>query len=375
MLTSQPTTSTPVWPDGASLREWEARARAVLDRGAWDFLAGGAGEEWTLDANLSAFRTLGLVPRVLRDVSAPDPRCELLGSRSSLPIAVAPMAYQRLFHPGGEVAVAAAAARAGVPYVVSMLSSSPFSDIAATGATTWLQLYWLRDRRRMQELLDQGEAVGVRGLVLTVDVPAIGVRLRDLANGFALASHVFAVNSDFGDRGRQPSTRESVIATSSASFLDASITWRDIEWIRSRTRLPIILKGIMDPTDAATAADLGVDALVVSNHGGRQLDRAAPSLLVLPEIVDEVAGRCEILLDSGVRSGTDVLVALASGATAVLVGRPLLWGLSVAGQEGCSRVLDILKTELTSGMRIAGCPDLAAVSELRTVSFRPEVRT
>ena len=354
--------------DGASVpavwstADVERLAAERLAPDVWDYVTGGSGDEVTLAANRAAFDRVSVVPRSLVDVSACDTGCDLFGSRSALPLAVAPMAYQRLVHEGGELAAAAAAASAGVPYVVSTLSSEPVDAVAGVGGTTWFQLYWLRDRELVAGLLRRAEDAGCGAVVLTVDVPVLGRRLRDMRNGFALPSWVKPVNTD-GDVGdRVPG--DSVIARHTSAVFDPSLSWRDLEWIRARTRLPLVVKGILDAGDAARAVDLGVDGVVVSNHGGRQLDGALPSVVALPEVVAAVAGRCPVLVDSGVRSGVDVLRALALGAAAVLVGRPVLWGLAAGGERGVTAVLDVLRDEFETALRLAGCPDVASARRL-----------
>ncbi|PSL52106.1 4-hydroxymandelate oxidase [Saccharothrix carnea] len=359
-------------PDVWSTADVERLAAERSAPDVWDYIAGGSGEEVTLAANRAALDRVAVVPRTLVDVSACDTGCELFGATSTLPLAVAPMAYQRLIHDGGERAVAAAAAAAGVPYVVSTLSSDPIEDVAAAGGTTWFQLYWLRDREVMVKLLRRAEEAGCRAVVLTVDVPVLGRRLRDLRNGFALPSWVKPVNTDGEVGERVPG--DSVIARHTSAVFDPSLSWRDLEWIRAHTSLPLVVKGVLDAGDAARAVDLGVRGVVVSNHGGRQLDGAVPSAVALPEVVAAVAGRCPVLLDSGVRSGVDVLRALALGATAVLVGRPVLWGLAAGGERGVTAVLDVLRHEFETALRLAGCPDLASARRL-TVAESPGART
>jgi 4-hydroxymandelate oxidase len=339
-----------------------AAERLAVD--VWDYVAGGSGDEVTLGANRAAFDRVAVVPRSLVDVSACDTGCELFGVESSLPLAVAPMAYQRVIHPDGERAVAAAAAAAGVPYTVSTLSSEPIDVVAGAGGTTWFQLYWLRDRGVVVDLLRRAEEAGCGAVMLTVDVPVLGRRLRDVHNGFALPQGIRPVN--IGDDVDRVSG-DSAIAQHTRTAFDPSLSWRDLAWIRAHTRLPLVVKGVLDAEDAARAVDLGVDGLVVSNHGGRQLDGAVPSVTALPGVVAAVDGRCPVLLDSGVRSGVDVLRALALGATAVLLGRPVLWGLAAGGRQGVTAVLNLLREEFETALRLAGCPDVASARRLTTV--------
>lgn len=348
-----------------SVADAERLAAERLAPDVRDFVSGGAGDEVTLAANRAAFDRVSVVPRSLVDVSGCDTGRDLFGAWSSLPLAIAPMAYQRLVHPDGESGVARAAAAAGVPNVLGMLGAERIEDVAAAGGAHWLQLYWLKDRQVVADLLRRAEGVGCRAVVLTVDVPVMGRRVRDLRNGFALPPGVRPVNigGDVGERR----AGDSAVARHTSAVFDPSLTWRDLDWIRERTRLPLVLKGILDPEDARQAVESGVDGLVVSNHGGRQLDGAVPAVDALPDVVDAVGGRCRVLLDSGVRTGVDVLRALALGADAVLLGRPVLWGLAVAGRRGVTAVLDVIRQEFETALRLAGCRDVEDARRLRTV--------
>ncbi|GJF33010.1 alpha-hydroxy-acid oxidizing enzyme [Kitasatospora sp. NE20-6] len=351
---------TPTMASVDSLAEMERLALAVLPRDRWDFLAGGAGEETTLITNRSALQSVRIVPRVLSGVASADCTEELLGMPSAMPVAIAPMAFQQLFHPAGELAAARAAELAGIPFIASTMSSVPLEEITATGATTWFQLYWLRDRSRTAELVRRAEAAGCTGLVLTVDVPVMARRPRDDRNRFALPDTVHAANL--------PTVQEcGTVAEHTALSIEPALGWSDVEWLRDRTELPIVLKGVLAAEDARIAADTGVDALVVSNHGGRQLDGAITPIDALPAIRKAVAGRCTLFVDSGIRSGLDVLRALALGAHAVLLGRPVLHGLAVGGELGVSHVLGLVRDELRSALLLAGCRDLAAARRLSTV--------
>ncbi|MFD5462153.1 alpha-hydroxy acid oxidase [Kitasatospora sp. NPDC127059] len=344
-------------------------ARAALAPEVWDWLAGGAEREHTLAANRAAFDRLGVVPRVLADVSVCDTATTLVRSRAALPVALAPIAYHRLFHPEGELASARAAAAAGVPFTVGTLSSVGFEELAATGATLWFQLYWLRDRARLLDLVAAAEAAGSECLVVTADVPYMGRRLRDARNAFALPGDVRAALLEGGAAGRahRATADASAVAAHTAELLSPAVTWADLDWLRRQTDLPLVVKGVLDPADALRAAELGAAAVVVSNHGGRQLDRAVPSLTALPAVADALAGRdCQVLLDSGVRGGADVLTALALGASGVLLGRPAIWGLAAGGEPGCTRVLELLAAELRHALGLAGCADLATAATLRT---------
>ncbi|SOB85670.1 alpha-hydroxy acid oxidase [Streptomyces sp. 1331.2] len=343
--------------DPVRLEEFAELARRTLPREVWDFIEGGSGEELTLAANRSALDRIGIVPRVLAGAAGSDTEAELLGARAALPVAVAPMAYQRLVHPEGELATARAAAAAGVPFTVSTLSSQPVEAVTALGGTTWFQLYCQQDPAATTELVRRAEEAGCAALMVTVDVPSMGRRLRDLRNGFALPTDVAAVHLDPAGtrraRERQPGV--SAVAQHTAETFARSLGWDDLARLRGETRLPLIVKGILDPGDAATAASVGADAVVVSNHGGRQLDGAVASVDMLPAVREAVPARCQVLLDSGIRGGTDVLKALALGASGVLLGRPVLWGLAADGEEGVRRVLRLLRTELHSALELSGC--------------------
>jgi 4-hydroxymandelate oxidase len=281
-----------------------------------------------------------------------------------MPIGVAPMAYHRLAHDDGEVATAAAAGAVGALFVVPMLASRAFADIAAAASgPLWLQLYWLRRREALADVLRRAEQAGFRALALTVDAPRLGRRYRDARNGFALPPGVSAVNVDpavMASASKYQAGTSALERHASERF-DPTISWADLEWLRRHSPLPLVLKGVLTGEDAALAVEHGVDALVVSNHGGRQLDGAVPSIDALSEVAEAVAGRIPVLLDGGVRTGGDVFAALALGATAVLVGRPVLWGLACAGADGARAVLEQLGDELDEVMALSGRPRLADI--------------
>ncbi|MDQ1720777.1 MAG: 4-hydroxymandelate oxidase [Pseudonocardiales bacterium] len=350
-----------------SLADFEARAKSLLPPDIWDFVAGGSGCEITMRANRRALDSIAVYPRVLGG-SLSGTETRLLDTPMSMPIAVAPLAYQRLVHPAGEVAMAEAACQAGIPLMLSALSSCPVEQIAPTGVDIWFQLYWMRERRRLEQLIGRAEAAGSTALVVTLDVPILGRRLRDVRNQFALPADVVAANLTEGPTSSAHLARagESAIATHTTELFGPALTWPDLEWLRSRSSLPLAAKGILDPRDAARAVDVGVDAVVVSNHGGRQLDGAPASIIALAAIVAEVGQQCQVLVDSGIRSGMDVLRALALGASGVLVGRPLLWALAVDGVVGAAQALSLLSTEFRESLILAGCADLAAARDLRT---------
>jgi 4-hydroxymandelate oxidase len=344
------------------LADFEQLAAAVLPAGIRDYIDGGSGAETTLAANRAALDRVAVVPRMLAG-SEVITETRLLRSDASIPVAVAPMAYQRLVHPEGELALAAAAADAGIPYVISTMSSTTIEEIAATGAEVWFQLYWQREHAAVEKLVDRAVDAGCTALMVTVDVPILGSRLRDLRNAFALPPHVLAANlaDPAAPVAHASASGTSALATHTSQVFAPGLGWHQIEWLREQIGIPLVVKGILDPRDARLAVDAGADAVVVSNHGGRQLDGAVASVTALPAVIDAVGNDCEVLLDSGIRSGTDVLRALALGASGVLVGRPLLWALAVDSAE---LALTMLRGEIHDAFTLAGCRDADAVRDL-----------
>jgi 4-hydroxymandelate oxidase len=348
-------------------------ARERLAGDVWDFVEGGAEDERTLAANERAFDAVTIRPRAMTDVTHCDTSTTLLGSPLAAPVGVAPTAYQRLVHPDGEVAMARGAGEAGALFVVSMFASRALEEIAAAASgPLWLQLYWLHRRDAMAGLVERAERAGYAAVVLTVDVPRLGRRRRDMRNGFAVPDSARAVNLDatLMAAAHRADAGESAVANHAALTHDASLTWADLVWLRGVTALPIVIKGILTGADAALAVAHGAGAVVVSNHGGRQLDGAAASLVALPEVAAAVAGRVPVLLDGGVRRGSDVFAALALGADAVLLGRPPLWGLAVDGAGGVAAVLRTVAEELAHTMALAGRPTLADVDHSAVVPYR-----
>jgi len=356
--------------DPVCLADFELLAEDLLPKGVWDYIAGGSGAETTLAANRAALDAVAVLPRVLAGSGVADTGCQLFQAKASMPVATAPMAYQRLVHPDGELALAAAARDAGVPYVASTLSSVALDDIAAVGGVIWFQLYWLRRRSQVDELLAMAEQAGCQAIMVTVDVPMLGPRLRDVRNEFRLPADVVAANLVNGAKSRAHImiSGASALAAHTEELFAPALGWSDLEWLRERVKVPLVVKGILDPRDALRAVEVGADAVVVSNHGGRQLDGAAASVAALPAVVDAVGSTCEVLLDSGIRGGVDVLRALALGASAVLVGRPLLWGLAVDGEHGARQVLALLADELRIALTLAGCANPAAARKLAVLA-------
>ena len=350
--------------DPLNIYDFEVLARSRMDPGAYDYFAGGAGDEFTVAENCRAFHRLALRPRVLVNVSVVDPSTQVLGRQLSFPVMLAPTALNRLGHPEGEVAAARAAAAAGTAMVLSTTASSTIEEVAAAATgDLWFQLYVYRDRAVTHDLVRRAETSGYRALVFTVDLPRMGRRERDLRNRLVLPEAVRFRNLETAGR---PDAAAWPPGSSFIEYvhnlLDPGITWDSIAWLKSITRLPILIKGVLRDDDAERAIEHGADGLIVSNHGGRQLDSAIASIEALPAIAARVGGRVPIFVDGGIRRGTDVLKALALGAAAVLIGRPYLWGLAAAGEAGVRRVLDLLRDEFELAMALCGCQQIADIN-------------
>ncbi len=364
VTSSKPAPDSPPTPvtSGAivTLADFETAARPLLSPMAWAYIAGGAADEITLAWNREAYNRLRLRPRVLVDVSRLDTRTALFGQELASPVLLAPAAYQRIVHPEGEIATARAAAAAGAIFVVSSFSTTAIEGIAASApAPLWFQLYMQRDREFTRDLVQRAEAAGCKALCLTVDTPVVGARNREQRTRFALPPGMDLPNLR-GLRGvRSGHTPDASELYS--QMLDPSLSWKDLRWLRSLSKLPLVLKGILDPDDAARAVQEGADGVIVSNHGARNLDTVPATIEALPQVVERVAGAAPVLVDGGIRRGTDVLKALALGAKAVLIGRPYLYGLAVAGEDGVNRVLGILQQELQMAMALTGRPRLAEI--------------
>jgi isopentenyl diphosphate isomerase/L-lactate dehydrogenase-like FMN-dependent dehydrogenase len=334
-----------------SIADYERLAEERLEPGPWAYLAGGSGDEWTLRENRAAFARWTFRPRVLCDVSRISTATTVLGSRIELPVVVAPVAYQQLYHPDGECATARAAAAAGTGMGVSTFSTRSHEEIAAAapGLVQWCQLYVFKDRGFTREHLAGAAEAGCSAVVLTVDTPRLAQRERDLRVGFEIPSDLPLpyARTAIGEAPQNPADQ--------FALLDASVSWRDLEWIVSEGQLPVVLKGIVTAEDAQLAVDHGAAAIVVSNHGGRQLDGVPATLDALPDVVEAAAGGVEIYLDGGIRRGADVAKALALGARAVLAGRAPVFGLAAAGEDGVRHVLELLREELALAMCLLGC--------------------
>ncbi|WP_016953564.1 alpha-hydroxy acid oxidase [Anabaena sp. PCC 7108] len=343
-----------------NLFEYEQLAKSHLSQMTFDYYSSGAWDEITLKDNRTAFTRIKLRPKMLVDVSKINLTTKVLDEPLQLPLFIAPMAFQCLAHPDGEIATASAAASAGVGMVLSTLSTKSLEEVAKVANTLkWFQLYIHKDRGLTRALVERAYTAGYKALCLTVDAPVLGKRERDQRNEFTLPPGLHPANlTKISGLDIPHEQGESGLLTYFAEQINPALTWKDLEWLQSLSPLPLVLKGILRGDDAVRAVEYGAQAIVVSNHGGRQLDGAIASLDALPEIIAAVDGKAEVLLDGGIRRGTDILKALALGAKAILIGRPVLWGLAVSGQEGVSDMISLLKDELTSAMALSGCASL-----------------
>jgi 4-hydroxymandelate oxidase len=334
-----------------NLSDFEPLAVERMTAPAYGYVAGGAWDEITLRESVEAWKRFRFVPRVLRDVSAVDVSGRFLGRTAALPVAVAPTAAQGLAHPNAEAEMVSGAAAAGIPHTLSTTSSKSMEEVAAAApdAERWFQLYIVGGMRYSRSLVERAEAAGYRAIILTVDLPVLGRRERDVRLGFEMPplAHIDAVDDEHDSR-----------YGALADPLKATLTWDTLAEIRSWSSLPMIVKGILAPDDARRAVDEGVDGIVVSTHGGRQLDRVITSADALRPIVEAVDGRCEVWVDGGIRRGLDIVAALCLGATGVLVGRPFYWALAAAGQEGVQHAASILRAELELALPLLGCSSI-----------------
>jgi isopentenyl diphosphate isomerase/L-lactate dehydrogenase-like FMN-dependent dehydrogenase len=368
----------PDWP--VRLADVEERARAVLSPEAYDYVAGGAGAEETLRANREAFRRWKIVPQFLRDVGRCDPGVEVLGQRLAAPVLFAPVGVQVILHPDAELAVARAARTLGIPFILSTLASRTIEEVATTLGDTprWFQLYWPRSDAIAASFLHRAEQAGYSALVVTLDTFYLGWRERDLQRaylpfnqGIGLANYL----SDPVFRRLLTEPPEDDLAGAIECFgmlySNPSLTWEDLRFLRTHTRLPILLKGILAPEDARRAMQCGVEGIIVSNHGGRQVDGAVAALDALPRVVEAVAGRAVVLFDSGIRHGADVIKALALGARAVLLGRPFCYGLAAGGEQGVQAVAANLLADIDLTLALMGCTSPSELGRHNLVETKP----
>jgi 4-hydroxymandelate oxidase len=329
-----------------ALDEFESEARERLPHAAYEYVAGGAGAEHSIRANEESYRKIFLRPRVLRTVAPVDLGQELFGRPLPAPVLLAPAAYQRLMHPEGELGSVQGAIRHGVPFVLSSNGTVPIEEITAVpGARCWFQLYVQGDRGFTRDSIGRVEAAGCEAVCVTVDTPVLGLRPRQLRAEFRIPDDV-------------PLPHAKRVRAASDPGIHSALTWRDVEWLRTVVKSKLLLKGILHPDDAELAIQAGVDGIMISNHGGRNLDTIIPPIEALPDIAQQVAGRVPLFVDGGIRRGTDALKALLRGANAVLIGRPYLYALAVGGADGVSRCLSLLIDELRLALALVGAPSL-----------------
>ncbi|HEY2548509.1 MAG TPA: alpha-hydroxy acid oxidase [Candidatus Acidoferrum sp.] len=326
-----------------SLFDFETEAHARIPHGAWERISAGSADEITLRWNREAYDRIRLKPRILVDVSKLDTRVNLFGEELPFPILLAPTGGQRFIHPEGEVAAVRGAAAANSIYVISSSASMKVEDIANSAkGPVWFQLYVQKDRAFTRDLVQRAEDSGCRALCVTVDSPTFGARNRE-------------------DRSKKELPERELPNLKGKDYLDPTLTWKDIDWLRSFARRPVLLKGVLNPEDAATAVKAGASGIIVSNHGARNLDTVPATIDALPLVAEKVAGRVPVLVDGGIRRGTDIIKAFALGASAVQIGRPYLWGLGISGAEGVTRVVEILRKEFEMAMALTGRPTIASI--------------
>ncbi len=354
-------------PEPINVADYERIAAERLDAGPLAYFGGGAGDELTMRENVAAYRRWALRPRVLVDVEETTTATTVLGAEVSMPILVAPIAVQALAHPDGEAGMARAAAGAGTIMSLSTIASARPSEVAAAapGGRRWFQLYCFRDRGITDALVAEAVESGFEAIVLTVDAPRAGRRERDLRTGFQIPTEIGVPSVEAAVGGGARLGIAEVF-----ELVDPSLDWSDVERLAAGSEVPVLVKGVLRGDDAELAVEHGAAGVVVSNHGGRQLDGAMATVEALPEVAEAVGGRCEIIVDGGVRRGGDVLVALALGATAAQVGRPALWGLAAGGEAGARRVLELLREELDLGLALLGCRSPAEVGRDRVRRVR-----
>lgn len=350
--------------DPINLFDFEAIARAKLPKMTYDYYASGANDEITLREDRAAYERIQLRYRVLRDISKRDLSTSVLGQPISMPVLIAPTAFQQMAHPDGEVASARASGKAGTIMILSTLANSSIEEVmkAATGGV-WFQLYVYKDRGATAGLVERAESAGCSALVLTVDAQLWGRRERDVRNRFQLPKGLSVKNLMPAGKDQFPQEiAGSGLGAYVTSLFDPALSWKDLDWLCSITKVPVLIKGVVHPDDARQAHDYGIAGVIVSNHGGRQLDTAPASIDALPAVVEAVDNRVEVFIDGGIRRGTDIVKALAFGVKAVAVGRPILWGLSYSGEDGVSQVLDILRSEIDLAMGLCGCRSVEEIS-------------
>ena len=350
--------------DLVNVYDYKQAAGSRLDKMIFDYYAGGANDEITLHDNHAAYDDIKLQYRVLQGVEGCDMRTTLFGQPLSMPLMVAPMGFQSMAHSEGELATRRACASAETLMILSTASNFALEDVAAAAPESpfWFQLYLMKDEGLNREIVERAKAAGCKAFVLTVDTPTLGHRERDARNRFQLPDGLTIKNLEKTVNDRFPEAEGSGLMAFTQAMFKLSLSWDDVAWLAEATDLPVLIKGVAHPEDARIACDNGVDGIFVSNHGGRQLDTAPATIATLPGIVAAVDGRMPVLIDGGIRRGTDIVKALALGADAVAIGRPVLWGLSVNGQAGVEHVLQMVRSEFETAMMLCGCQSLADIS-------------
>ncbi|XP_063695701.1 uncharacterized protein LOC134827092 [Culicoides brevitarsis] len=346
------------------LKDFEAAAFQRIPKNALDYYKSGAGDEFSLRLNKTSWDSIRIRPRVLRDVSKRDLSTHILGLDLSFPLGIAPTAMQRMAHPDGEVANARAAGKSDILFTLSTIATSSIEELGEQAKNTkkWFQLYIHNDRELTTNLVKRAEKAGFKALVLTVDAPIFGLRRADMRNKFTLPKPLKLANFEGDLASSVKSKGGSGINEYVTKQFNPTLTWKDVAWLKSVTKLPVVLKGILTKEDAILAADAGVAGIIVSNHGARQIDSTTSTIEALPEIASAVGDRVVVMLDGGVSQGTDIFKALALGAKLVFIGRPAIWGLSVAGQRGVEQVIEILRKELDVTMTLMGCAKISDIT-------------
>jgi (S)-2-hydroxy-acid oxidase len=345
--------------------ELEKQAQGILDKGTYDYIAGGAGNEWGLNNNQQSFSNYQIVPRVLQGTNEVNTSLKIFGTSIPSPVIIGPCAFHKLVCHDGEVVTAKAAAKVEAIMTLSTMSSCALEEVAEScNSSKWFQLYIYKDRNLTTELIKRAENAGYQAIVVTVDVPAMGMRLRDIKNKFSLPKEVEAANFRQTDLSKlSDKTQGSKVKDYTDQQFDSSLSWDTIDWLYSVTNLPIILKGILNPEDALEAIRHNISGIIVSNHGGRQIDSVISSVDALADIFQVIQNKVPLILDSGIRSGEDIFKAIALGANAVMIARPVMWALAIGGEEAVISVLQKLQEELTLTMRLTGCQSLDVIRQ------------
>ncbi|KAH6790204.1 Aldolase-type TIM barrel family protein [Perilla frutescens var. frutescens] len=352
-----------------NVMEFEPIAREQLPKMVYDYYASGAEDQWTLQENRNAFSRILFRPRILVDVSQIDTSTTILGYKISMPIMVAPTAMQKMAHPEGELATARAASAAGTIMTLSSWSTSSVEEVASTGpGIRFFQLYVLKDRNVVQQLVRRAEEAGFKAIALTVDTPRLGRRESDIKNRFALPPHLTLKNFEGLNVGTIEKTNDSGLATYVADQIDRSLNWKDVKWLQTITKLPILVKGVLTAEDASLAVEAGVGGIIVSNHGARQLDYVPATIMALEEVMKATRGHVPVFVDGGIRRGTDVFKALALGASGVFIGRPVVFGLAAAGEAGVRKVVEMLHDEFELTMALSGCRSVKEITRAHVIT-------